>query len=140
MHQQIYSVRLLDAYASTNNRCPATTTKAMMLPDHMITVPFNVCTTKGVPIACVMAAQRMAGVLRERADLLVEPRRPLVGHKLVLKAIVLRHERQEALHLGRHVVLDEPKLHTVPAAHQSIEIGSCELQCSRLRMLVNFKE
>ena len=50
-----------------------------------------------------------------RTYLLVEPSRPLVGDKLVLKAIVLSHERQEALHLRRHVVLDEPKLHTIPA-------------------------
>ena len=34
-----------------------------------------------------------------RMYLLVEPSWPLVGDKLVLKAIVLSHERQETLHL-----------------------------------------
>ena len=56
-------------------------------------------------------------MLEEQADLLVEPRRPLIGDKLILKAIVLRHERQEALHLRRHVVLDKPELHTIPAGY-----------------------
>ena len=66
----------------------------------------------------VCAGQEM---LKEQADLLVEPGRPLVSDKLVLKAVVLRHERQEALHLRRHVVLDEPELHAVPATHGDVE-------------------
>ena len=47
--------------------------------------------------------------------LLVQPGRPLVGHQLILEAVALRHVRQEALHLRRHVVLDEPELGARPA-------------------------
>ena len=47
--------------------------------------------------------------------LLVEPGRPLVGHELVVEAVALGHVRQETLHLGGHVVLDEPHLDAAPA-------------------------
>lgn len=54
-------------------------------------------------------------MLPEVADLLVQPGGPFVSDKLVVKAVVGGHARQEALHLRRHVVLYEPELHPRPA-------------------------
>lgn len=53
--------------------------------------------------------------LRLNADLFVQERRPFVGDKLVVEVVLLSHFRYKALHLGRHIVLDEPELHWVPA-------------------------
>ena len=50
------------------------------------------------------------------AYLLVQERRPLVGHKLEVEAVVRSHLWHKPLHLGRHVVLDEPELDRVPDA------------------------
>ena len=47
----------------------------------------------------------------------MEPIRPLVGDIFIQEAVLGSHVRQEALHLRRHVVLDEPELDPVPAQY-----------------------
>lgn len=80
-----------------------------------------------------------SSILGRGSCLLVQPGGPLVGHELVVKAVVHGHLRQEALHLRRHVVFDEPELHAVPAFHTtpSVNLTLPPSHCMQHRALIS---
>ena len=52
--------------------------------------------------------------MSQRTHLFVQKGWPLVSDKLIMEIVMRSHFWHKALHLGRHVVLDEPELHWIP--------------------------